>query len=262
MRYLTAILFGLITTAVTAQAGGAADLVAKKSNSGGFTYSNTTQYRFLHDCSENANNQVCKCVLNKLQKKYSEKEYRKFDADLQKGIENKKFTSFISKAVTECDAIVDETGPMVSEERAEAYVDSLLQLLSKKEYMADCIPRMKEVLGSNAKKTCSCAFDQFVSHPSELVQEIMTNGFETDNVLWTADFVFDCMPQKMTPDIKNHFIEQMNLMGIPKSIAQCTIDAISKEYSFGTLLKIAIKEPDTINQIFKIMGTRCSLEQY
>ena len=262
MRRLKFILFALITTVVSVQAGGTADLVAKKSHSGGFTYSKATQHTFLHDCSENASSQVCKCVLNKLQKKYSEKEYRKFDADLQKGIENKKFTFFISKAVTECDAIIDETGPMVSEERANAYVDSLLQLLSKKDYMADCIPRMKEILGSNAKKTCSCAFDQFVNHPSKLVQEIMTNGFEADNVLWAADFVFDCMPQKMTPDIKNNFIEQMNLMGIPKSLAQCTIDAISKEYSFGTLLKISIKEPETINQIFQIMGTRCTLEQY
>lgn len=262
MKCLKFILFGLIATAVSVQAGGAADLVAKKSNSGGFTYSNVTQYTFLHDCSENASNQVCNCVLNKLQKKYSEKEYRKFDEDLRKGIENPKFISFISKAVTECDVVADEVGPMVSEEDAKVFVDTLLKSISKKDYMADCGPKMKSLLGNKANTTCSCIYNQLVNNPSPLVQAVMINGFEFENVLWTMDYVLDCMPDEMTPETKNYFVEYMNQMGLPKSIAQCTISAVSKEYSLRTLLKMAFTEDRTIDKVFQMMGRRCTLESY
>ena len=246
---------------VTLQAGGVANLVAKKSSTGGFTYSEATQITFLHDCSENANELVCQCVLNQLQKQYSEKEYKKLDANLQKGIEENQFTSFISNAVNICDAEFGNTSTNISEESAKKYVDSLLKNIDKKEYVSNCASNLSSsVGGSAAKKTCKCMLNKVTHNPTLLINTVMEKGSLTDNYLWAIDIAFDCMPDKMTPEIKKHFSEQMNQMGIPKSISKCTIEAINKEYSFRTLLKASLEDGETINKIFIMMVTKCSLE--
>ena len=97
-------MFCLFVTAAIAQAaGGAASLVAEKSTAKGFKYSWETKEQFVEDCSFGANEQVCWCVIEKLEHEYSEETYLKFDEDLKNHIEHPDFISFLSNAIKNCD---------------------------------------------------------------------------------------------------------------------------------------------------------------
>ena len=95
MKYLKSIFILLFITSITIYAGGTASLVAKKSNTKGYSYSRSTRVAFIRECSENANQDICYCVLDKIQQQYSEKQYLKLDADLRKNINRPDFVAFI-----------------------------------------------------------------------------------------------------------------------------------------------------------------------
>ena len=101
----TAFFLSVLLSAAVAQAdGGAASLVAKESKTKDYNYSWELERFFLEECTQSANEQVCECVLRKIQKQYSEAEYLKFDAALRKNIDCPEFTSYISSAVKTCDS--------------------------------------------------------------------------------------------------------------------------------------------------------------
>lgn len=104
MRCLKFMLFGLVATAVSAQAAGAASLVGKKSKTKDYNYSWETRAYFVKDCSYNANEWVCKCVLDKLQHEYSEAEFLYINEELNNNIDHPEFVDFISAAADQCDA--------------------------------------------------------------------------------------------------------------------------------------------------------------
>lgn len=107
MQHVKNTLFCLFVTAAIAQAaGGAASLVAEKSTAKGFKYSWETKEQFVEDCSFGANEQVCWCVIEKLEHEYSEESYLKFDEDLKNNIEHPDFISFLSNAIKNCDTKV------------------------------------------------------------------------------------------------------------------------------------------------------------
>ena len=263
MRYLKIILIGIFAVAVAVQAtGGAAALVAKKSITGEFVYSDATKLRFMHECSENASQRVCECVLARLQNVYSEDEYTKYDSQLRRGGEDYEFTSFISNAVDMCDAEFTKDTSVISEEKARAFIDSLFKYRKKKDFVADCAPHAKELLGNNgANKACGCMYDQMIRDTSRLVQAVMDNNFFADSPLWALDFAVDCMPDKMTPEIKKYFVNRFNQAGVPKSIGQCIIDNVAKEYSMKTFLQAAMSNDGALDAVFIMMGTKCALEK-
>lgn len=261
MKKLAFLLSVLLSAGAVFAAGGAASLVAKESKTGGFTYSDVTQFSFIRSCSENADERVCRCVLEKLQKKYSEDEYKNLDSDLQKGYGDYNFTSFISSAVKSCDAEYADAGPALSEEEASALVDSLLKATKKKEYLANCNSVMKDLLGNTeANKICGCMYKKYTGSKRLLVDVIMKNGELPGDFYWAADIALDCFPEKMTPGIKKYFVNYLNQTGLPKTIAQCIVDGVAKEYSFKHLMTNAMKGEDSVNQAFILMGAKCLLE--
>lgn len=106
MKKLVTFLSILLTASVAFAAGGAASLVAEKSTAKGFNYSWQTEKQFIADCSFGANEQVCECVIEELEREYSEETYLKFDEDLKNNIEHPDFISFLSNATKKCDAKV------------------------------------------------------------------------------------------------------------------------------------------------------------
>lgn len=103
MKHLRSIFIFLFITSITIYAGGTASLVAKKSNTKGYFYSRSTRLTFIRECIEEANQDICYCVLDKIQQQYSEKQYLKFDTDLRKNINHPDFITFISEAANACD---------------------------------------------------------------------------------------------------------------------------------------------------------------
>ena len=234
----------LLSVAIAQADGGAASLVAKKSSTGYYAFSEKTQQQFIQDCSANANEQVCRCVLEKIQQTYSEKEYLKLDASLRKGYGDYEFESFISSAVSDCDEQYANSLPKMSEEEATAYADTLLKNLgNKKEYIPECTPIYKDIYGiTAAKQICGCFYDRFTGDRERLIKTFMTEGIpdDNDNDKWGMDYTFDCLPDKFTPEIEKAFVNYLNQSGLPKSMSQCFVKSIKKEYSpkiFATIRK-------------------------
>ena len=98
------ILLELFVSVVTLQAGGVADLVGQKSKTKDYEYSWDTEYYFVKECSQDANEWICKCVLKKVQYQYSEADFLNINYELNEGIEHLEFVNFISSAVDQCDA--------------------------------------------------------------------------------------------------------------------------------------------------------------
>lgn len=103
MNQIKNIFIFLFIACNTIYATSTASLVAKKSNTKGYSYSKSTRLAFIRECSENANQNICYCVLDKIQQQYSEKQYLKLDADLRKNIDHPAFIAFISDAANTCD---------------------------------------------------------------------------------------------------------------------------------------------------------------
>lgn len=260
MKKVATLLSILLTASVAFAAGGAAAFVAKKSNTGVFPFSEATQQNFMKDCSNNAHEQVCGCVLGKLQKSYSEADYLRLDASLRKGNREYKFESFISTAVEECDAEFEKSPSKISEEDARAYVDTLLKYRTKKaDFIPECSAKIMAFYGDKtAKKICGCAYDKMFGDTLRLVQTVMNQGYPDDNDNWGSDYMLECAPEKITPEIEKNMVNLLNQHGIPTSTSKCIVNAIKQEYSFKSLIEIyRNNKEDTFAAAFMMMGAKC-----
>ncbi|SIO28315.1 AgmX/PglI C-terminal domain-containing protein [Fibrobacter sp. UWB11] len=257
MKHLRSIFIFLFITSITIYAGGTASLVAKKSSTKGYTYSKSTRSTFIQECSENANQDICYCVLDIIQQQYSEKQYLKFDADLRKNIKHNDFISFISFAAEICDAeytvnnideqalkdyLNENQSSKLTEEEANEYVNIFLKDVSKKNFVSNCAPAAKDFYGEKtASQVCGCAYDHIVSDVPRFTQFIMNNGYPdgTDTSTWGKEYMYECAPEKFTPEMKKNLINLMNQKGVPQSVGTCFVKVIEKEYSVQAFITAA-----------------------
>lgn len=115
MRNLKIMLLGMLVAVACAQAGGSASVVAQKSKAKGFTYSLETQMRFVEECSQGANRNVCECVFRKIKLQYSENDYWRLENDLRKNIDHPDYIAYLTKSVEVCD---EEAARKSSESRS------------------------------------------------------------------------------------------------------------------------------------------------
>ena len=115
-------LIGLIAAAVYAQAGGAASVVAQKSKVKGFSYSYETEGIFMNECTQGANQRVCRCVFGKIKRQYSETDYWKLENDLRRNIDHPEYISYLTESVEECDS-------EYAEDRSDGIGDGLAGML-------------------------------------------------------------------------------------------------------------------------------------
>lgn len=143
MKKLAFLLSVLLSAGAVFAAGGAASLVAKESKTKDFNYSFNLKIRFLEECTQSANKQVCECVLRKIQKQYSEAEYLKFDAALRKNIDCPEFTSYISSAVKTCDSEYSSSYNNYSLKESAAFardIDKVLREVADLQTMGMTVP--------------------------------------------------------------------------------------------------------------------------
>lgn len=96
--------FGLLRFVAFTYAGGAASVVAQRSKTKGFSYSYETEMIFMNECTQGANQRVCRCVFGKIKQQYSEADYWKLENDLRKNVDHPEYISYLTKAVEQCDA--------------------------------------------------------------------------------------------------------------------------------------------------------------
>ena len=276
MKHLKFTFILLFITSITIYAGGAASLVAKKSNTKGYSYSRSTRVAFIRECSENANQDICYCVLDKIQQQYSEKQYLKLDADLRKNINHKDFVSFISKASDACDAeyienftnsntpqlnLNENQSSKLTEEDAKDFTKAFFKEVSKNDFVKACSSESKDFYGEKtAFKVCDCAYDHMASDVPRFTQFIMDNGYPdgTDTSTWGKEYMYECSPEKFTPEMKIKFITNLNEAGAPRSLSTCVVDFIDKEYSFQAF--VYASQNKAINLFLEKIISRCQLE--
>lgn len=97
-------LIGLLAAAIYAQAGGAASVVAQRSKTKGFSYSYETEMIFMNECTQGANQRVCRCVFGKIKQQYSETDYWRLENDLRRNVDHPEYISYLTESVEQCDA--------------------------------------------------------------------------------------------------------------------------------------------------------------
>lgn len=251
---------------VLAFADGAASLVGKNSRTKNYTYSPSLKFQFVHDCSENANQEVCKCVLDKLQLRYSEEQYQDLDSDLRRGIDHPEFVKYISESSAECDASVklteaefsdkgvpEQDSPVtavgVSEAEATEFVNNFRKNFPKKDFVKECSKTTNDFLGkATLQKVCGCAYDRMLSDKPRFIDMVMRQGFPERNHSWGDEFKLDCVPEKFTPDIEKRMIDFLNERGLPLSAARCMVATLKKEYTLRSFLKAAVNSQEEEKQ--------------
>lgn len=256
-------------------ADGAASLVGKSSKVKNYTYSPILKFEFINDCSENANRDVCECVLDKLQLRYSEETYQKLDSDLRRGMEHPDFVKYISDASTECDLAVKspETEPSaesdfsqdlpapavgVSEAEATEFVNNFKKNFPKKNFVKECVETTSKFFGTAAlQKSCGCAYDKMLSDKPRFIDMVMRQGYPGQNSSWGAEFKLDCLPEKFTPEIEKNMVNFLNEVGIPLSAAKCIIATTKKEYSLKSFAKAVFNSQESMAAMLMMGSLKC-----
>lgn len=273
------ILCALFIASTIVYAGGAASLVGKKSSSKGYSYTPATEFKFIADCKEDANEQVCRCVLEKIKGQYSEKEYKKIDKDLRNNIPQPEFVDFVSKASQSCDKndtpstfdehiphtervyipdTVSEESPLTEDEVREN-IQYFLKTTSKKEFIESCPQKTKMVLGDKtARKVYGCIYDFFANNQEHLVKKFAGKPAEANATL-NSEIFSNCLPQKFTSDFKNDFISYFNQNGVPISISRCIIDKFEKNFTFKNFFLGMANNSEAFTTIFDIYHAECQI---
>lgn len=256
-------------------ADGAASLVGKSSKVKNYTYSPILKFEFMNDCSENANRDVCECVLDKLQLRYSEETYQKLDSDLRRGMKHPDFVKYISDASTECDLAVKspETEPPaesdfsqdlpapavgVSEAEATEFVTNFKKNFPKKNFVKECVETTSKFFGTAAlQKSCGCAYDKMLSDKPRFIDMVMRQGYPGQNSSWGAEFKLDCLPEKFTPEIEKNMVNFLNEVGIPLSAAKCIIATTKKEYSLKSFAKAVFNSQESMAAMLMMGSLKC-----
>lgn len=256
-------------------ADGAASLVGKSSKVKNYTYSPMLKFEFMNDCSENANRDVCECVLEKLQLRYSEETYQKLDSDLRRGMEHPDFVKYISDASTECDLAVkspetelpvesdfsqDLPAPAIGVSEAEAteFVNNFKKNFPKKNFVKECVETTSKFFGTAAlQKTCGCAYDKMLSDKPRFIDMVMRQGYLGRDSSWGAEFKLDCLPEKFTPEIEKNMVYFLNEVGIPLSAAKCIIATTKKEYSLKSFAKAVFNSQESMAAMLMMGSLKC-----
>ena len=262
MQYLKNIFSLIFIISTVAHAGGAASLIGQKSKMDNYRYSFETKMTFLNDCSENANVQVCECVLSKLQKKYSEKTYLKLDNDLQKGIKRPEFVRFITTAAKECDEeitidqVIDQA-TTISEKETQQFIENLQKEETKKNFIPDCAAASPVYDKPTALKVCECAYNHMVGDIPRFKKMIIEKGLPDTTTNWGYEYMIECAPEEYPPNVINSFINSLNAKGIPKSVAQCMANVLKKEYSFKSFITASTEKSAALDLMLNTITSKC-----
>lgn len=165
-------------------------------------FSTETQTNFMTSCAAGTEKEVCSCVLQKLEVKYSESEFKKMESQLVMGKDAPDYMDFVVNARLECNAAGkpagSATGALVaaagaaqpkapaqtataptvpaqttpdkpSTEKVLSASDLVIlqALLSNKTFKSnfvdECTDEADDILGKKqSKKSCQCAYDRLV----------------------------------------------------------------------------------------------------
>ena len=228
-------------------------------------YSAPTRTAFLQDCTREASEKECLCVLDKMQNQYSEKAFQNYYAGMRNGTGNEDFITFMVSAATGCVLMSSDAGEVfntavkeLSDEEIKLLFNTIKQEMPKKDFVQDCAPEAKDVIGDKmAREVCGCAYDRMVADYDRFVKIVKEEGMPGASETWGADYIIDCVPEKFTPDVEQNLIKYLNHEGIPLSTGKCLLDVLKKEYTLRAFMAASIKNSDSFQMILMGLASKC-----
>ena len=228
-------------------------------------YSEPTRKAFMQDCTREANEKECLCVLDQLQGKYSEKVYLAHNADMQEGNGDMEFISFMMSAATGCVLASEDMGEALAEGSGELSDDDMKLLfnaikkdLPKKDFVKGCAPEAKAIFGEKmANSVCGCAYDRVVGDFDRFAKMVKEEGTPGASNTWGADYIIECTPEGYSPDVEKNLLKLLNENGVPKSVGQCFLKTLEKEYTLRALVAASVKNSEAFQMIIMGLAMKC-----
>ena len=246
-----------------------ASIMANAQNRG---YSAPTRDKFLKSCKEGVEAPICDCVLKKLEAKYDEATFNKYESELAKGKEDAAYVNFIVQSTTDCGEALDASAAQnqgnASAELGLAPEDlmifkAILQSpMFKDNFVQSCTLQSMEWLGANqADKSCNCAFDRLIKDDKFIggvIGSMGADGSDFNIDKWGYDFIEPCLPKQFPAEMDNAFIKECLKAGdANKATCECVLKSIKKDYSVRSLMKTAIEDEKKLELDITLKAAQC-----
>lgn len=226
-------------------------------------YSADTRSNFLIGCLSGADRAACDCVLQKLESKYSEAEFKRVQNQVLAGKLDPKYSDFLAKKRRECGIKDSPAAPSTTPAPASAPSAAqanpqpakisatdmmLLQMFLnnqafKDSFVVECTKEGDKFLGATqSKKSCQCAYDHMLQNDSLLyllMRSMNANGEVTDFEKLSYRLILPCLPDQFTPEMEA-FLQKACLESVRagnKTRCACAVKEIKKSYTIQELLQ-------------------------
>ena len=247
-----------------------ASIMANAQNRG---YSAPTRDKFLKSCKEGVEAPSCDCVLKKLEAKYDEATFNKYESELAKGKEDAAYVNFIVQSTTDCGEALDAASAAQNQGSASAGLGlaaedlmifkAILQSpMFKDNFVQSCTVQSMEWLGANqADKSCNCAFDRLIKDDKFIggvIGSMGADGSDFNIDKWGYDFIEPCLPKQFPAEMDNAFIKECLKAGdANKATCECVLKSIKKDYSVRSLMKTAIEDEKKLELDITLKAAQC-----
>ena len=246
-----------------------ASIMANAQNRG---YSAPTRDKFLKSCKEGVEAPICDCVLKKLEAKYDEATFNKYESELAKGKEDAAYVNFIVQSTTDCGEALDASaaqnqgsasaGLGLAAEDLMIFKAILQSPMFKDNFVQSCTVQSMEWLGANqADKSCNCAFDRLIRDDKFIggvIGSMGADGSDFNIDKWGYDFIEPCLPKQFPAEMDNAFIKECLKAGdANKATCECVLKSIKKDYSVRSLMKTAIEDEKKLELDITLKAAQC-----
>lgn len=246
-----------------------ASIMANAQNRG---YSAPTRDKFLKSCKEGVEAPICDCVLKKLEAKYDEATFNKYESELAKGKEDAAYVNFIVQSTTDCGEALDASaaqnqgsasaGLGLAPEDLMIFKAILQSPMFKDNFVQSCTLQSMEWLGANqADKSCNCAFDRLIKDDKFIggvIGSMGADGSDFNIDKWGYDFIEPCLPKQFPAEMDNAFIKECLKAGdANKATCECVLKSIKKDYSVRSLMKTAIEDEKKLELDITLKAAQC-----
>lgn len=246
-----------------------ASIMANAQNRG---YSAPTRDKFLKSCKEGVEAPICDCVLKKLEAKYDEATFNKYESELAKGKEDAAYVNFIVQSTTDCGEALDASaaqnqgsasaGLGLAAEDLMIFKAILQSPMFKDNFVQSCTLQSMEWLGANqADKSCNCAFDRLIKDDKFIggvIGSMGADGSDFNIDKWGYDFIEPCLPKQFPAEMDNAFIKECLKAGdANKATCECVLKSIKKDYSVRSLMKTAIEDEKKLELDITLKAAQC-----
>lgn len=110
------------------------------------------------------------------------------------------------------------------------------------------------------KKFVDAFYDRVIKDKNRFAQVIIEEGYPEDKKMWGLDYVVECVPDKFTPEMEKNLVKYMNQNGVPKSISQCILKSLKKEFSLKSFVASVKENMDLLTITFTKLAAKCLVE--